>query len=88
MRHTLNEFLKDFGNSGYSVRPSERKKGYATKMLSLIKSVAKQAGMTQLQLSVERDNEPSVKTIVNNGGVYMRSFEFQGESADVYMIDL
>lgn len=88
LRHTLNEFLKDFGNSGYSVRPSERKKGYATKMLSLVKSVAKQAGMTQLQLSVERDNEPSVKTIVNNGGVYMRSFEFQGESADVYMIDL
>ena len=57
-------------------------------MLSLIKSVAKQAGMTELQLSVERDNEPSVKTIVNNGGVYKRSFEFQGESADVYMIDL
>ena len=26
LRHTLNEFLKDFGNSGYSVRPSERKK--------------------------------------------------------------
>lgn len=23
LRHTLNEFLKDFGNSGYSVRPSE-----------------------------------------------------------------
>lgn len=26
LRHILNEFLKDFGNSGYSVRPSERKK--------------------------------------------------------------
>ena len=25
-RHTLNDFLKDFGNSGYSVRPSERRK--------------------------------------------------------------
>ena len=88
LRHTLNEFLKDFGNSGYSVRPSMRKKGYATKMLSLIINVAKEAGMTQLQLSVERDNEPSVKTIVNNGGGYKRSFEFQGESADVYMIEL
>ncbi|MCM1121923.1 MAG: hypothetical protein NC416_05020 [Eubacterium sp.] len=24
LRHTLNEFLKDLGNCGYSVRPSER----------------------------------------------------------------
>lgn len=88
LRHTLNDFLKDFGNSGYSVRPSERKKGYATKMLALIKQVAKETGLSHLQLSVERENEPSVKTILSNGGVYERSFEFQGESADVYMIEL
>lgn len=88
LRHTLNDFLKDFGNSGYSVRPSERKKGYATKMLDMIKKVAKEAGLNQLQLSVERDNEPSIKTIVNNGGIYERSFEFQGELADVYMVEL
>lgn len=88
LRHTLNDFLKDFGNSGYSVRPSERKKGYATKMLAMIKEVAKDAGLSRLQLSVERDNEPSIKTIVNNGGVYERSFKFQGELADVYMVEL
>ena len=28
LRHTLNDFLKDFGNCGYSVRPSERRKGH------------------------------------------------------------
>lgn len=88
LRHTLNDFLKDFGNSGYSVRPSERRKGYATKMLAMIKDIAKEAGMTKLQLSVERNNEPSLKTIVKNGGVYKRSFEFQGEIADVYMVEL
>ena len=88
LRHTLNDFLKDFGNSGYSVRPSERKKGYATKMLAMIKRVAKEAGLIRLQLSVERDNEPSVKTIIHNGGVYERSFEFEGEMADVYMLEL
>ena len=88
LRHTLNDFLKDFGNSGYSVRPSERKKGYATKMLAMIKQVAKEVGLNKLQLSVERDNSPSVKTIVNNGGVYERSFEFSGEMADVYMVEL
>ena len=88
LRHTLNDFLKDFGNSGYSVRPSERKKGYATEMLRQVLLVAKQAGLQEVHLSVERDNEPSVKTIVKNGGKYERSFEFEGEQADIYRIKL
>ncbi len=88
LRHELNEFLQDFGNSGYSVRPSERRKGYATEMLRLIIAVAKKAGFDSLQLSVERSNEPSVKTIKKNGGVYERSFEFEGEIADVYKVRL
>ena len=84
--HELNGFLKDFGNSGFSVRPTERRKGYATRMLGMIRDMAKDAGLTSLQLSVERTNEPSVRTIVKNGGVYERSFEFEGEAADVYRI--
>ena len=88
LRHTLNDFLKDFGNSGYSVRPSERRKGYATEMLRQILLIAKQAGLQEVYLSVERDNEPSVKTIVKNGGKYESSFEFEGEEADIYKIVL
>ena len=87
-RHELNGFLVDFGNTGYSVRPSERRKGYATEMLHQLLDVARSSGLASLQLSVERSNEPSVKTIVKNGGVYERSFEFQGEEADVYRIKL
>ena len=88
LRHTLNDFLKDFGNCGYSVRPSERRKGYATEMLRQILDVARESGMTELHLSVERDNEPSIKTIISNGGVYVRSFEFENEMADIYRIGL
>ena len=44
--------------------------------------------MASLQLSVERLNEPSVKTIKKNGGLYERSFEFEGEIADVYKVKL
>ena len=69
LRHTLNDFQKDLGNCGYSVRPSERRKGIATEMLRQL-----------------LDNEPSVKTIIRNGGVYERSFEFDEEQADIYRI--
>ena len=53
-----------------------------------MKQVAKEAGFTALQLSVERKNEPSKKTILKNGGQLKRSFEYEGEMADVYIIEL
>ena len=88
LRHTLNDFLRDFGNCGYSVRPSERRKGYATEMLRQILQIAADAGLPELHLSVERSNAPSVRTIKKNGGVYERSFSFAGEQADIYRIGL
>lgn len=57
-------------------------------MLSQLLKVAKDSGMKELQLSVERSNEASVKTILKNGGVYERTFEFENQPADVYRITL
>ena len=88
LRHELKGFLTDFGHCGYSVRPDERKKGYATEMLAQILRIAKETGLPSLQLSVERSNIPSVRTIIRNGGIPERSFEYNGETADVYRIDL
>lgn len=88
LRYHLNNFLKDFGNCGYSVRPSERKKGYATEILRQICVVAKEHGLKQLQLSVERNNAASIKTIEKNGGKYSRSFTFENEEAYVYLLKL
>lgn len=88
LRHTLNEFLKDLGNCGYSVRPSERQKGYAIEMLYQLLHAAKEADMKELHISVERKNTPSIKVIQKNGGVYERSFIFENETADIYRITL
>ena len=89
LRKNLNDFLYNYGgNIGYSVIPDERRKGYATEMLGLVLNRAKEIGLETFQLSVERTNEPSIKTIVKNGGKYERSFTFEGEEADVYLIAL
>lgn len=88
LRHTLNTFLKDLGNCGYSVRPSERKKGYATEMLRLLIQHARECNLKELHLSVERNNIPSVKTIIKNGGKLERSFKYKDEIADSYLIEL
>lgn len=88
LRHTLNDFLKDLGNCGYSVRPSERKKGYATEMLYQLLQIAREANLKELHISVEKENTASIKVIQKNGGIYERSFSFENETADIYKISL
>ena len=70
IRHELNEAcLKLFGNIGYSIRASERRKGYATMQLALAKEICKSLNMEKILVSCHKHNTPSARTILQNGGV-------------------
>ena len=71
IRHTLNEHLKKCGgNIGYSVRPTERGKGYGKKMLSLSLSYLKALGNNRALVTCNAANEASRRIILDNKGVY------------------
>ena len=71
IRHYFNEYLEKYaGHIGYSVCPSERRKGYATQMLKLVLPECSRLGIRRVLISCEVGNEGSRKTILNNGGVY------------------
>ena len=69
-RKNLNEFLlQSGGHIGYSVAPSERRKGYATKMLQLALQEAPKYGLTKVLITCTDNNLASAGVIENNGGV-------------------
>jgi predicted acetyltransferase len=71
LRHSLNDNLRrDGGHIGYGIRPSARRRGFATLILKLTLLKAKERGITRALVTAEKGNTGSIKTILKNGGVF------------------
>lgn len=75
IRHDLNDsLLQEGGHIGDGIRPSERRKGYATEMIRLALVECKKLGIDQVLMTCDKDNIGSVKSIVKNGGILENEF--------------
>lgn len=81
IRLALNDFLrKEAGHIGYCIRPTERKKHYATDMLRGALKVCDTLGIHDVILSCDKSNPASANVIKNCGGnleaeFYSETFE-------------
>lgn len=83
LRLRLNDFLLNKGGHiGYSIRPTERGKGYAKEQLRLGLQEATSKNISKVLVTCSTDNEASRRTIVACGG----SLEDTREGVERYWI--
>jgi predicted acetyltransferase len=91
IRHSIdNDFLSKYGGHiGYAVRPSERRKGYATQILKMALTYSKSIGLSKVMLGCYSDNLASIKTIEKCGGIMTERKPYtDGSPMNVYWIVL
>jgi predicted acetyltransferase len=89
IRHYLTEeMLVNAGHIGDGVRPTERRKGYATAMIGLALEEAKKLGINRVLMVCDKTNIASAKSIINNGGILENEIEVDGVVEQRYWIEL
>ena len=90
IRHRLNNHLLQFGGHiGDGVRPSERRKGYATEMIRLSLIECKKLGINRVLMVCDKTNVGSAKSIIKNGGVLENELvDDNGKTQQRYWIDV
>ncbi|MFO7897450.1 MAG: GNAT family N-acetyltransferase [Planctomycetota bacterium] len=91
LRHYLNARLTQRGGHvGYEIRPSERGKGYATRLLARTLDKAREIGLERALVTCDRDNAASARVIEKNGGVFANAIiaPDNGRPTRRYWIDL
>ena len=85
LRLSLNDKLfVEGGHIGYSIRPSQRRKGLAKLQLELGLAEARKQGLERVLITCDEDNEASRGVILANGGVLE---DFRG-GKERYWIDI
>jgi predicted acetyltransferase len=75
IRHYLNDYLLQYaGHIGYGIRPSERRKGYATEMIRLSLIECRKLGISRVLMVCDKSNIASAKSIIKNGGILENEF--------------
>lgn len=89
IRHYLNQgLLETGGHIGDGIRPSERRKGYATAMIALALEECKKLGIDRVLMCCNKDNIGSAKSIINNGGILENEVIEDGHLTQRYWIEL
>ena len=83
-----NELREKYGDVSYGVRPSERRKGYATEMLKYALDVCKEKNMDDVILGCYENNYGSNKTIIKNKGILYRNDYEERKLSDEWCIKL
>lgn len=89
IRHYLNDaLLLNGGHIGDGVRPSERRKGYATEMIRLALQECKKLGLDKVLMVCDKDNIGSARSIQKNGGALENEVLVDGVLEQRYWITI
>ena len=90
IRHYLNDYLLNYaGHIGDGIRPSQRRKGYATEMIRLALLECKKLGLRKVLMVCDKSNIASSKSIIKNGGILENEIvDENGEVRQRFWIDL